>query len=246
MTRLVHFEAGESPQTVSESELTKAFLDTERSTLETLERFCTLYDHQVRVVILPEIPTASVTDNTPIWMSVYRKGDQLMLHVTNLAELKTLIQKESGGRVHVGRKGLIYGTSAVECVLSRTDAAYPGDADAVVCDNEGFVQFVVEYKKHTLNCPIGDHLIHRYYPNPDRRKYQRLDALVAHYRKKSSPVPFIMLYYATKYPMIRLQLVNEILPDRAVIGSDSGDIDITGMSDNQVSAKIIDWLGDRR
>lgn len=243
MTRLVHFDIGESLQAVTASTLEKVFASgKEGQTLDALGRFSLPYGHRVRAILLPEIAPTSVSDNTRIWTIPYHEDGRVTVATLNLARLKKMIQNESGGPVHVGAKGLTYGTSTIECVLSKTDSSYPGDADAVIVDKEGKVRCVVEYKKHTLSSALGDHLVDRYYPRPDGRKYQRLYALVSYYRQWTPDIPFVVLYYSTKSSVIRLQQIGELGATAVTIDRDSGDWATNGMSDYHVAKKIMDWL----
>ena len=173
---------------------------------------------------------------------MYDAGRNLIVSKTSLGWLMTQIQKHSGGPVWVGSKGLTYGTSAIECMLSKTKAAYPGDADAVIADDKGAVKCVIEYKKHTLDDNIGNHLVNRYYADKDKRKYERLDLLVTHYRNYAN-IPFVVFYYSTRVPVIRLQELGKLLPDRIEIVRDSEDINIAGLSDQQIASIVVNWLG---
>lgn len=115
----------------------------------------------------------------------------------NLSELKEIIRCYSGGPIYVGRKGLFYGTSLLECFLSRTDSAYPGDADLVLYDAEKYEPYaIIEYKKHNNfhRTSIEEERLSQYYPSPDRRKYDRLYALKKHLGEN---VKLIILYYPT-------------------------------------------------
>lgn len=96
----------------------------------------------------------------------------------DLQQLCALIQKHSGGLVRVGKKGLIYGTTRLECFLSNTDAAWPGDIDALLVDTKnGYAaKAIFEFKKCTNRARVSfdDETFPNYYPSPDRRKYDRL------------------------------------------------------------------------
>ena len=114
----------------------------------------------------------------------------------DMRDLEKRISKGSGGPVHIGKKGLIYGTSCLECHLSRTQYAYPGDADLILIDkikNESIA--ILEFKKHNLSDPTKDQRLSNYYPKPDRRKYDRL-IILRDYLKKDSLL--VNLYYPTK------------------------------------------------
>lgn len=242
MTRLVHFEPLESHMKIDEQALLGLFLASEIQCFEAIERACCPHGQRVRAILLPEIPISKIDDKTPVWL-VSRDDNGLTLSARSLKSLKQFVQMESGGAVWMGAKGLTFGTSAVECVLSESDAAYPGDVDAVACDTDGHIYFIAEYKKHTLDSPIGEHLAEKYYPKPDGRKYRRLDALVSHYRGAGNHIPFVILYYSTKFPTIRLQIIGNVSSKKMDVVKDSGDIDIAGWSNKKVAAEIVDWIG---
>jgi len=242
MTRLVHFEPPESHMTTDEQALLGLFLASEVQCFEAIERACGPHGQRVRALLLPEVPISRINDETPVWL-VSRNDHGFGLAARSLKTLKRFIQDESGGAVWVGAKGLTFGTSAVECVLSKSDAAYPGDVDAVACDTQGHIYFIAEYKKHTLDSPIGEHLAEKYYPKPDGRKYRRLDALVSHYRSSGSHIPFVILYYSTKTPTVRLQMIGKMSTEKMDVVKDSGDIDIAGWSNAKVATVIAGWIG---
>ena len=247
LTRLVDFEDGEDPLSVTEGDVLKVFVDAGLPVeFEALGRVCAIYGKSVVPVLLPECETSALNDATPFWI-VSGSGDrELTITRSTVSGLKNAIRKYSGGPVRVGEKGLTYGTSAIECLLSLTDAAYPGDADAVVVDGNGHVRYVIEFKKHTLTAPLGEHLASRYYPVPDGRKYQRLHALAAALESSDrGAVPLVIFYYSTKRPLIRLQLVGALDGQRMEIDRDSGDVRIEGMNDREVADAVMAWMGIR-
>lgn len=115
---------------------------------------------------------------------------------STLDEIKARIRLLSGGPIRIGSKGLIYGTSSLECFLSHTDALWPGDVDLLLLGQDYKPIAIVEYKKHTRSSKttLQQQTLSLYYPNPDGRKYDRLAIL----RDKVAPgVPIIILYYST-------------------------------------------------
>lgn len=243
LTRLIHFSGGENPQTVTEASILSMFkASADLSTFESLARFCQEYRQVVRMILLPEISAAALNDQSPVWSIVNNADGSLVVSKLSLIWLKAEIQKNSGGPVWVGSKGLTYGTSAVECMLSKTDSLYPGDVDAVIVDHKNVARCIIEYKKHTIDDAIGNHLVNKYYPKPDGRKYQRLQLLVSHYRTYK-PVPFMVLYYSTRTPTIRLQELGTMLPNKVEISRDSGDLDISGLTHNEIANRVVAWLG---
>lgn len=212
--------------------------------LDDLELIFSPYGHKITTVLLPEIPVSAISDETPVWIVAKSDGVNNRIYKVKVSRVRSAIQSHSGGPVWVGDKGLTYGTSAVECYLSKSNAAFPGDVDAVIVDNQNQVRFIVEYKKHTLQAPLGEHLITKYYPRPDGRKYQRLAALgnrYEHFLQRS--VPLVVLYYSTKQPVIRLQEIGSLGEDRATIRRDTGDIPTNGLHQKETSDFVVNWLG---
>ena len=171
-----------------------------------------------------------------------RKGPDFEIVSRTVRALKKFIRRESGGPIRVGTKGLTYGTSAIECFLSKTESAYPGDVDTIVCDKNGNLFLMVEYKKHNLDRPISADLAGKYYPKKDGRKYQRLNALLNFYRGGSKSIPFVVLYYSTKSPSIHLQKIGGLTRDEILIEKDSGDVNISGWDNDRVASFVMDWV----
>ena len=112
-----------------------------------------------------------------------------------LAALQDEIAGLSGGRFRIGRKGLTYGTSDVECYLSSTDTPWPGDVDAVIFDAETLAPVcVLEWKKHNPQYAgrIADNLFEHYYRQGDQRKWDRLAILA-----RTLDVPLGVVYFAS-------------------------------------------------
>lgn len=243
LTRLLVPDPGTACDQLAESDVMAAFVQSGASEeLLALARLCDRYGHVAIGVVLPEVPSAAVSDQTPVWLVTVQNGQDLVIRRCGLAELRQQIRQNSGGPVHVGAKGLTYGTSAVECYLSRSDSAYPGDADAVLVDANDNARFVIEFKKHTVNAPIGDHLASRYYPVPDGRKYQRLYALVSTLQRRTPAVGFSVLYYSTRSPSIRLQVINNVTPQSLVVSHDTGDLS-TSASVPVVAQQVVRAIG---
>ncbi|MES5869066.1 hypothetical protein ACIQUE_23530 [Bacillus cereus] len=112
-----------------------------------------------------------------------------------LVSLMQQIRNLSGGPVRVGEKGLRIAFTDLECFLSRTDAAWPGDVDMMLVNDKNEVLAILEFKKHTLDDAIENHTFDIYYPNKDRRKYNRL-ALLRDAIEGCPPI--IVIYYPTK------------------------------------------------
>ena len=245
MTRLVEFDAEEDPDTVDARHVLDAFHKSGFAPhYEQLRSLSAIYGKKARAILLPECNINKITNNTPIWIVVQDEPADLKIETYPLAKLMKSIQQNSGGPIPIGKKGLTLGTSAVECFLSRTDAAYPGDADAVVVDENGLVRHVIEFKKHNLDSPIGEHLAQRYYPYPDGRKYRRLEALVSDLNNiRHTDATLGILYYSTVRRQIRLQIIDKLDPQRIEIAGDTGDLNIDGMSDLKISQIVATGLG---
>lgn len=241
MTRQLRLDVGDTLNNISEDKILAQFYGgTTFQEFAELERIFAPCGQQVSAILLPEIPVGDINDNTPIWAIIRGQNGEPQILKCSVRDLKKCIQHHSGGPVSVGNKGLTYGTSAVECALSGTNAAFPGDADAVIVDDQDRIRYIIEYKKHTLNTPIDEHLVTKYYPFPDGRKYQRLEALAARYRRsQSSHIPLVVLYYSTKKPEIRLQEITSMDATNIYIDADSKD----RLVDEDTSSAVVNWLG---
>lgn len=241
MTRQLWLDPGETLDSIRKADVLAAFsASSAREEFEDLERIFAPCGQQVSAILLPEIPVSDINDDTPIWVIIRGYDGEPSVLKFPLRWLKSLIQQYSGGPVKIGYKGLKIATSAVECHLSRTNALFPGDADAVIVDNQSRIRYIIEYKKHTKNEPISNHLVTRYYLKSDKRKYQRLQALAAHYRlAQQSAIPLVVLYYSTREPeIIRLQQIIGMDDERIYIGEDSGEMPVK----NNTSATVVNWL----
>lgn len=245
LTYLVDLQADEELLSVSEENVLKAFTEADlHIEFESLRRVCANYGKKLVSVLLPECEISELNEGTPFWIVSCGKDRQPDVAKSTISGLKKSIRKHSGGPVRVGKKGLTFGTSAIECFLSLTDAAYPGDADAVVVDGNGHVRYVIEFKKHTVATPLGEHLANRYYPEPDGRKYQRLHRLVSLFGLSDhDAASLVIFYHSTRSPLIRLQLIGELNKKHMEIVRDSKDVCIGGMNDREVADKVIAWLG---
>jgi hypothetical protein len=113
----------------------------------------------------------------------------------NLLELKNRIKGLSGGNISIGMKGLMYGTTRLECFLSGTDALWPGDADLMLyAKDSDRILALFEFKKHTrrAKATFEQQDISLYYPYPDGRKYNRLMALS---QKFGYDIPVYLVFY---------------------------------------------------
>lgn len=126
-------------------------------------------------------------------------GKGLAVSIIHLENIKDTIRSKSGGPIEIGQKGLIYGTSRLECFLSTTNSLWPGDADLVICEKFSMRPLaLIEFKKHTEKSSIKfqDQRLSNYYPTPDRRKYDRL-SLLSEQINPASKVKLFTVYYST-------------------------------------------------
>lgn len=158
-----------------------------------LSRFASKYNAILKYQLFKE--SNSWNDDIPIVSVVFNNNGEVS-HVKNkrISDLKEDIKLLSGGPISIGKKGLIYSTSTLEGYLSRTDAAWPGDADLIILDKSLSPVALIEYKKHTLDTPIKDQQLSNYYPYPDKRKYDRLAILRSFL---GIGTQFINIYYPT-------------------------------------------------
>ncbi|WP_340372810.1 hypothetical protein [Peribacillus sp. FSL E2-0218] len=160
----------------------------------------------------------------------------------SLDTLKKEIQTLSGGPVRVS-KGLNYSYSTLECYLSSTDSAWPGDVDLILLDNKKVPKAIIEFKKHTLWDKIEDHKFEKYYKETtvDRRKYNRLAILRDAIGKD---IPLLVVYYPTReefnYIIIEeaLGTVNDLYAGR----SWALDLPVDKKSQSNLIEKIIEII----
>ncbi|MCB9044680.1 MAG: hypothetical protein H6550_00945 [Chitinophagales bacterium] len=166
---------------------------------ENLVLFCKFCEHkniQLQYILYNDSNWSSAGNKLFI-VSINLKDTVLNynIEVITLTDLQNKIREYSGGPVTIGRKGLMYGTSLLECLLSKTDSLYPGDVDIVIFNTESLaVENVIEFKKHNLSTPIENQKLSNYYPSPDGRKYNRL-AILNNFIGPAKK--FICLYYPT-------------------------------------------------
>lgn len=154
------------------------------------------------------------------WPANDREKFGLKIHSLPIQKVQNRIKELSGGPVRIGNKGLMYGTSKLECYLSRTDALWPGDVDLLICDKNNFIpKVLIEYKKHTGSSSISfdRQCLDNYYPNPDKRKYDRLLYLSNQLIKET--IPIFVIYYSTNQNELYF-LVEKIRSDQTNIYSE--------------------------
>lgn len=138
-------------------------------------------------------------NESELTLAHWNQQTKLTLSVISIEDLKEKIKTLSGGSVSIGSKGLIYGTSRLECHLSTTDALWAGDVDLLLCDRNSFEPVLIfEFKKHTGSGSISfeKQNFSNYYPRPDQRKYDRLWYLANQLSSRSLPI--FIVYYSTQ------------------------------------------------
>ena len=215
--------------------------------LREAKKVLTRYGKRTWGLVLPEIPVAQISEETAIWLVKERDDRRVDVTPWNVGKLMQFLREERDGCVSLGTKGLIYGTSAIECYLAKTGDIFPGDADAVLTDEEGKINKIIEFKKHTRSDRIGNHLASNYYPKPDGRKWKALRALWRNIVEfDGEDVDLIILYYSIKPPYeVRLQTVEEITDREIVIKKDSGTISGRLWTD-KVKQQVREYLKNNR
>ena len=152
------------------------------------------------------------TQSSIIIVDILKGNNALQFNpaIVTVNNFQEKIKEHSGGPVSIGSKGLIYGTSTLECFLSKTNSLYPGDVDMLLLDADNNVLAILEYKKHNLSTPISEERLSKYYPEKDARKYNRL-AILKDYLSafKKEEIPMLNVYYPTRIdrPHGRLELL---------------------------------------
>jgi len=168
--------------------------------LKMLKSFGTNNDFKIQFIIFKDdLNWSNSASEIMIVDLLCSENDNLTFNhsVVTLDNFKATIRNNSGGAIQIGSKGLIYGTSNLECHLSGTNSLYPGDVDLIILNSESKPICVLEFKKHTLNTSISLQQISNYYPNPDGRKYNRL-AILKDYLSENTPnIPMFIVYYPT-------------------------------------------------
>lgn len=189
-------------------------------------------------VLLGEMDTRLINQQSPVWIIKHENesNDPINIKKISVAELSSYIASIRKGAASLGSKGLFYGTSAVECWLSKTQNLFPGDCDCLII-KDGVPVSIIELKKHTLNDPISNNLASRYYPGQDSRKYDSLFALKKYLEQNYQvKVPLSIIYFATKFSAYRVQVIDKGLSGLRVL-RDTNDVRYT-MSDKSSISRI--------
>lgn len=123
------------------------------------------------------------------------KNRPKFLELYNVHNIVTRIKELRGeSEAKMGKKGMMYATSALEGFLSKGKVIWPGDVDLLLYNvNQLTPIAMIEIKKHTNHDPrlLGDLSI-RDYISVDQKKYSSLYLFSRQYE-----LPFYMLYYST-------------------------------------------------
>lgn len=155
---------------------------------------------------------------TPI-VAVSFGGGGLVTDVreVELSVLMRRIQEHAGGRVPVGKKGLTFGSSTLECYLANDKkddgAAWPADVDLILVDSNFTPHAIIEFKKHTPRdpTPFANQKLSNHYRRGDSwsrdgRKYNRLAIFRDYLSGNAPPLPFIVVYFPTPTSINQVQL----------------------------------------
>ena len=206
------------------------------NTLELQAQFCSKHGLTLQYLLFRDINWSSNPEIIFLTTVGYSNG-QLMYSIEEitLAQLMDRIQTYSGGPVNIGNKGLMYGTSTLECFLSKTKSLYPGDADLIIFRTDSFdVVTLLEFKKHNLSDPIGEQKLRKYYPNPDERKYKRL-AILRDFLGQGVQIKCI--YYPTRLNDYgKLELING--PSQSLVSGNATLFHLPRMGDSETYTKV--------
>lgn len=172
-----------------------------------LKKLCEKLDTFSELVLLSELKPYNINLNTPVW----KISQSYEVSKIELRVLEELITNYREGIANMGNKTLYYGTSAIECYLANNNRnIYPGDCDCLIVDSSLKPKAIIEIKKHTKNEEIDKHLVSRYYPSPDGRKYDSLFYLKDKISQISNQdIPVSVVYFATNFYKFRVQKIQK-------------------------------------
>lgn len=195
--RIVRNEVKPWPVMQSDTILKSIYQCDGEDAVRTLCKFAHNYNFSCHYFLFKESQDWALHPSPIVEVRLDEIGSVQDLQNITIPELKSRIKQLSGGQVFVGKKGLFWGLTSLECFLSKTDAAWPSDADLVLVNSNLETFAIIEFKKHTLNTPIEKQALSNYYPYPDGRKYNRL-AILKSYFGMGSTDPIIIIYYPTR------------------------------------------------
>ncbi|SNT03249.1 hypothetical protein SAMN06265795_11258 [Noviherbaspirillum humi] len=163
------------------------------------------------------------------WPKDPQKKKGLEISRLRLSQVKELIKFRSGGPFPIGKKGLQYGTSCLECHLSKTDALWPGDVDLLLCGKSSMKPIaIIELKKHTESSKknFRQQKLSNYYPGEDGPKYDRL-ALLSQQISPGRKIKIFTLYYSTLRSELSVRLEEIVGTFGSLIGQQQTSFNIT-------------------
>ncbi len=239
IVRLIVSSSKDSLDTASHNEVYSAFINSDCAPfLKELGELANSISTSSACVLLGE--SNILHSNSPSWIVTSNDiaTSPYSIKRLTLNALGKHIQEIRGGAANLGSKGLIYGTSAVECWLSKTNNIFPGDCDCLILNN-GAPAALLEMKKHTLTAPISSNLASQYYPAPDGRKYDSLFALKRRIEERfNKELPLAVIYYATHFPGFRVQVIQQEV-DRLKVIRDTGDLGCKDWTDVAIGERIL-------
>lgn len=119
---------------------------------------------------------------------------ELTCNVVSPKTLSDRIAVLRGISVPIGKGGLIYSDSTLECYFAQKQWFWPGDVDLVLLDEKSMPIALIEFKKHNLDSDIKDENIEKYIKT-DKLKYQSLGLLRDCFDNRP---PVIVIQYPTK------------------------------------------------
>lgn len=241
LTRLVTASNAGELTAASDSSVLAAFHDSGyENELRDIASLANQLSTTAACVLLGEMETRSLGNESPAWLVTLNGESKPPCDIERitLAGLSQRIENIRRSSAALGRKGLTYGTSAIECWLSKTGNLYPGDCDCLIV-KDGRPAALLEMKKHTLTAPISNNLAEQYYPIPDGRKYDSLFALKRRIEQAfGNDLPFAVVYYATRFPAYRVQVLQLTGSSLRTI-RDSGDQDCRNCNEIMIGQRVL-------
>ncbi len=157
-----------------------------------LYRFLTYHQMIEKYMLFRDVPERAWENGeervVELDMSRYRNG---AVSTYDVGEIQDKIRELRRRPASIGNAGLRYSTSSLEGYLSKRPFFWPGDADAVLYNENNDVVAVIEFKKHTANSriPFQDQGITNYLEK-DILKYKSLALLRDRFNSK-----LYVLYY---------------------------------------------------
>ena len=178
-------------------------VDAER-TVDTLSDFCKSYELEPHYMLFKESSNWS-RDQFDI-ADVEITSPELKVSLCNISNIRKRINTLRGGSVPIGPGGLIYGTSSLECFLSKTPDFWPGDVDSILVDynKASSIRLICEFKKHTLSDSISFQTLSKY-RDRDKLKYQSI-GLLRDYLSIGKSIPIVVVYYPTQMHITEIKI----------------------------------------